>query len=142
MKKIIIIALVLILLIGGVAVASWNPSSNSLNSNEASAFIHLSSKQFNNAIKSGKYTLLDIRTKAEFDAGHLAGAKEIDYYQTQVFSDYLDSLDKTKKYLIYCHTGRRSGLALVIFKQKGFKEVYDLAGGHNAWIAAGFLDGK
>lgn len=98
---------------------------------------HLSPQIFSKDLLSKGYTLLDIRTIAEYNEGHINGAKEIDYYQTQSFSDYLDSLDKNKKYLIYCHTGRRSGLALEIFKQKGFKNVSDLSGGYNSWLAAG-----
>lgn len=98
---------------------------------------HLDTQTFSQDSTSNSYTLLDIRTIDEFNAGHIKGAKEIDYYQTQAFSDYLDTLDKSKKYLIYCHTGNRSGLALDIFRQKGFTNVSDLQGGYAAWTVAG-----
>ncbi len=99
------------------------------------AYSHIAPQLFNSALASGEYTLLDIRTAEEHQAGHLKNAKQIDYYQTQQFSDYLDTLDKNGKYLIYCRTGHRSGLALTIMQNKGFKNVSDMDGGYNAWLA-------
>jgi len=98
----------------------------------------LSVEQFNSELDTGKYTLLDIRTADEYAAGHLKNATQIDYYQTKNFSDYLNSLDKNKKYLIYCRTGNRTGTALNIMRQKGFTHVSELAGGYAAWTASGF----
>lgn len=105
-------------------------------SSESSQFNYLDTKTFNQNLSSNNYILLDIRTVDEFNEGHIKGAKQIDYYQTQAFSDYLDTLDKSKKYLIYCRTGRRTGLALNLFKQKGFTNVSDLKGGYNSWLAS------
>ncbi len=139
MKKYIALALVvLVILITGVII--FMPSGGTSNTNvlgATSIYSHLSPDQFNQAINSGKYTLIDIRTIDEYNVGHIKNAKQNDYYQTQAFSDYLDTLNKKTNYLIYCHTGRRSGLALDIFKQKGFASVNDLEGGLNAWKAAG-----
>lgn len=129
MKKYILLGISLLVIIIITAIVLIPTGSSQVSS--------LDSQTFSKDIASKNYTLLDIRTIDEFNAGHIKGAKEIDYYQTQTFSDYLNTLDKSKKYLIYCHTGRRSGLALEIFKQKGFKNVSDLAGGYNAWLAAG-----
>lgn len=129
MKKYILLGISLLVIILIAAVVLMPTGSSQISS--------LDSQTFSKNVAFKDYTLLDIRTIDEFNAGHIKGAKEIDYYQTQVFSDYLDTLDKSKKYLIYCHTGRRTGLALEIFKQKGFKNVSDLAGGYNAWLAAG-----
>jgi rhodanese-related sulfurtransferase len=137
MKKYFVLGLaVLVLLIGGaVVLMPTGSTSNSGVLGSISAFSHLAPDRFNQAIKSGKFILIDIRTLDEFNVGHIKGAKQADYYQTQAFSDYLDKLDKNANYLIYCHTGRRSGLALDIFRQKGFANVNDLAGGIQAWEA-------
>ncbi len=138
MKKYIILGLIIIvILVGGVIVltpTTGTPINTVLGA--TSAYSHIAPDQFNKAIASGKFTLIDIRTIDEFNAGHIKTAKQADYYQTQSFSDYLDSLNKNANYLIYCHTGRRSGLALQIMQQKGFTNVYDLAGGYNDWLAA------
>lgn len=56
----------------------------------------------------------------------------MDYYAND-FSNQINSLDKEKTYYIYCRSGTRSGNALNIFKNLGFKEVYDLKNGINSW---------
>ncbi|MDD2773761.1 MAG: rhodanese-like domain-containing protein [Elusimicrobiales bacterium] len=81
--------------------------------------------------------LLDVRTPAEFAAGHLAGAANMDYKAAD-FKDRMSALDKAKPYLIYCRTGHRSGLALAIMRDLGFKEYHDIAGGITAWTQAGY----
>lgn len=97
----------------------------------------LAPSQFNELLQTNNYTLLDIRTTDEYTAGYIKNSKQIDYYQTQVFSDYLDKLDKNAKYLIYCRTGKRSGAALQIMQSKGFENVTELSGGYSAWVTAG-----
>ena len=140
MKKYIILGLIIaVVLIGGaIVLISTTETSNNTVLGATSAYAHIVPDQFNKAIASGKFTLIDIRTIDEFNAGHIKTAKQSDYYQTQAFSDYLNSLNKNANYLIYCHTGRRSNLALQIMQQKGFTTVYDLASGYAAWIAAGY----
>lgn len=58
-------------------------------------------------IKGGNYEIVDVRTKEEFDEGHVVGAKNIPYDEI----DENVSLDKTKTILVYCRSGRRSGIA-------------------------------
>lgn len=93
--------------------------------------------EFKAALETGEYTLIDIRTAGEYYEGHLANASQNDYYQTILFNSYLDTLDKNKKYLIYCRTGNRTGDTLNIMREKGFKNVADLNGGITAWVAMG-----
>lgn len=99
---------------------------------------HLTPNQFNQALNSGKFKLIDIRTIQEYSEGHIKNAEQIDYYQAQKFSSYLDSLDKNANYLIYCRTGHRSANALQIMHSKGFTNVSDISGGYTAWISAGY----
>jgi rhodanese-related sulfurtransferase len=98
----------------------------------------LSPAEFNQALTTGDYKLIDIRTAGEYYEYHLAGADQSDYYQSIIFNSYLDSLDKNGKYLIYCRTGNRTGETLKIMKQKGFKNVAELGGGINAWTSMGY----
>lgn len=78
--------------------------------------------------------ILDIRTKEEYQGGHLANSKNIDYYASD-FQEQLDELDKQATYLIYCRSGNRSSTALQIMKGLGFSRVYELEGGINSWTA-------
>lgn len=81
--------------------------------------------------------VLDVRTRAEFDRGHLAGAIQRDFYMA-AFDDEINALDRDVPYLIYCATGGRSAVALERMGGFGFREVYEIEGGFSAWSAAGF----
>ncbi len=81
-------------------------------------------------------TVLDVRTPEEFAEGHLAGAANIDFYGAD-FADQLDSLDKNQPYFVYCRSGNRSAQTMVIMRDLGFTEVYELQGGILSWFGAG-----
>jgi len=93
--------------------------------------------ELQNLIKEKKdLQLIDVRTSNEFKDGHLKGASLIDYYQAD-FKVQLDKLDKDKPIAVYCALGGRSGQALKIIVELGFKEAYDLAGGIKSWKGKG-----
>ena len=82
--------------------------------------------------------VIDVRTPAEYAAGRLEkAASNMDYYAPD-FKEKLAKLDKKGKYLIYCRTGKRSGLALEIMKGLGFTDIHHIAGGIVAWQQAGY----
>lgn len=85
-------------------------------------------EEFIKKLESKDYILIDIRTKYEYDSERINGAILIDFYKSN-FKDRLNQLDKNKNYLIYCRSGSRTSYALNIFKELGFKNVYDLKGG-------------
>jgi len=76
--------------------------------------------------------ILDIRTPAEYQSGHLVGAVNIDYDAAD-FRTRLEGLDRNKTYLIYCRTGNRSGHAMALMRGLNFQRVYRLSGGIVAW---------
>ena len=89
--------------------------------------------EFKKLAESGEYQIIDVRTADEFKNEPLfTNALNIDFYQPD-FRDNLAKLDPDEKYLIYCHSGNRSGKTLKIMEEMGFKNVADLAGGKVAW---------
>lgn len=82
------------------------------------------------------FELIDVRTLQEYQAGKIADATDIDFYSPD-FQQQLSQLDRNKQYLIYCHTGNRSGQTLTIMKNLGFSNVEDISGGIAAWAQAG-----
>lgn len=80
------------------------------------------------------YYLLDVRTPGEFNSGHIAGADNI---SSEVLMQNLSSIPTDKPIVLYCRSGNRSGTAAQQLKDAGFTEIYDIAGGTNAWSAAG-----
>lgn len=93
--------------------------------------------EFRNLIEKEDYVILDVRTKDEFNAGHLKSAANIDFYGNS-FQDDIDELDKRKKYLLYCRSGNRSRQTMFMMRDLGFEEVYNLAGGIISWKDHGF----
>ena len=79
--------------------------------------------------------ILDVRTQAEFDAGHLADATLLDFHSPD-FKKKLAKLDRNKAYLVYCRSGNRSGKSRDAMEKLGFKEIHHLDGGFRAWSAA------
>lgn len=80
-------------------------------------------------------TVIDVRTPAEYAAGHVAGAINMDVDGAD-FASKLAALDKSKPYALYCHSGRRSGIAADQMAKAGFKDVID-AGALESLVAAG-----
>lgn len=81
---------------------------------------------------SSNFVLLDIRTPAEVESGHISGTQNLDFY-SPTFKEDLNELDRDKIYLIYCRTGNRAGHARTMMAELGFVKVYDLDGGIRAW---------
>lgn len=82
------------------------------------------------------FVLLDVRTPEEFADERLDKAVNLDYYARN-FREELSRLDRDKLYLVYCRTGRRSGLALRMMDELRFKEAYNMIGGIVQWKAEG-----
>lgn len=79
--------------------------------------------------------VIDVRTPAEYAAGHIAGAQNINV-EAADFGSKLASLDKDGSYLVYCHSGRRSGIAAAQMASAGFTDIVD-GGAMADLIAAG-----
>ena len=69
--------------------------------------------------------IIDVRTPAEFAAGHIDGAVNIPYDQIDQGISTIKAAKKDSLILLYCHSGRRSALAMQTLAQRGFKRVYD-----------------
>lgn len=80
--------------------------------------------------------IIDVRTPAEFAKYRIQSAKNIDF-KAPDFAAQIQKLDKNIPVLVYCLSGVRSAGALQTFRNAGFTEVYNLAGGINAWSKAG-----
>jgi phage shock protein E len=80
-------------------------------------------------------TVIDVRTPAEYAAGHIAGARNLDVDGAD-FASAIASLDKGTTYLVYCHSGRRSAMAAEQMAAAGFTDIVD-GGAMADLIAAG-----
>ena len=80
--------------------------------------------------------VIDVRSVAEFQSGHLEGALNIDV-ESNGFATKIETLDKAGTFLLYCHSGRRAGLAKDQMTAAGFVNVTNLGGLSDAAGATG-----
>jgi rhodanese-related sulfurtransferase len=79
--------------------------------------------------------VIDVREPQEFRGGHIPNARNIPLGQVAGKVKDLEKL-KDKPVLLSCQTGDRSAQAANTLRQAGFAQVYNLAGGMNAWQQA------
>jgi len=85
---------------------------------------------------SQQVQLIDVRTPAEFEDGHLKNSKNLDY-KSPDFKEEIKRLDKNKPVFVYCLSGGRSALASKALVENGFSQVYELKGGYLKWSSSG-----
>lgn len=83
-----------------------------------------------------RIVLLDVRTPEEYAAGHLEGARLIDYLAGDVHAA-IPSLDPELGYLVYCRAGHRSGFTVELLEQAGFTNAANLGSLEEAALATG-----
>ncbi len=85
--------------------------------------------------KKPDIVILDVRTVAEFNDGHIAGAINI---PVEELSNRVSELNKGDELLVYCRTGNRSTTAVSILKEAGFTKIYHMHEGISVWIQEGY----
>ena len=91
-------------------------------------------------ITGGAYpnlVILDVRTKGEYDNGHIYGATLIPVTDLQTRIGELAS-HLNDEILVYCGSGGRSKTASGTLDSNGFTKVYNMNGGITAWKSAGY----
>lgn len=86
------------------------------------------------ALSNGSVELIDVRTDAEWNAGHIADATH----------HFLGSLPKSsqeispdQKVVVQCRSGARSAIGVSVLQAAGLKNVINLQGGYTACTSAG-----
>jgi rhodanese-related sulfurtransferase len=79
---------------------------------------------FKELISSGA-VIIDVRTKAEYNQGHIKGSKNIPLNSVASSSS---KINKGKPVITCCASGVRSGSAKSILKSKGFADVHNGGG--------------
>ncbi len=78
--------------------------------------------------------VLDVRSPAEFSAGHLPNARNIPLAE---LPKRAAELPANKPVLVCCAAGNSSGRAAGMLRKAGRKDVFNLAGGLRSWREAG-----
>lgn len=72
-------------------------------------------------MNENEYIVIDVRTKDEYNTGHIVNAINIPYDE---ISENIE-ISKDKVLFVYCRSGKRSNIAYNTLKELGY-EVYDL----------------
>ncbi len=78
---------------------------------------------------------IDVRRPAEHANGHAARTLNIPLND---LSKEIDRLDPDAPTYVICQSGYRSSLGTSLLENAGFKKIYNVTGGTQAWINAGF----
>lgn len=74
--------------------------------------------------------IVDIRDPVSFLSGHIPTAVAVSDGNVQEFTE---NTDKETPLVVCCYHGISSQGAAAYFANQGFKEVYSMAGGYEAW---------
>ena len=84
-----------------------------------------------------KLVLLDVRTKAEYDSGHIFNAINIAHEEIlespELLTEYKDS-----QMVVFCRSGVRAGKVIQLLESLGFEDIIDIDGDMLAWSEAGY----
>lgn len=79
--------------------------------------------------------VLDVRSQDEWDQFHINGSTQVPLDQ---LPNRLSELPGDKDIVVVCLSGHRSQTGVTILQQAGFKQVFCLSGGLQAWTEAGY----
>lgn len=87
---------------------------------------------------AGGGLVIDVREPVEYDASRLHGAINLPRGVVEFkIGDNPMLTNKDTPILLYCKTGGRSALAAFNLQRMGYSQLASLAGGLDAWVAAG-----
>jgi len=94
-------------------------------------------------LNENELQVLDVRDREEWDEGHIEGAHFMKFTSMAQQLDIPPQIGKlpfTKKQhiAVTCATGKRSGTAISMMLREGYKHLYNVTGGMEAWGNAGF----
>ena len=85
-------------------------------------------------LERGEATVVDVRGRAEFEAGHVPGAMNIPLGE---LSERIGEVRSDQPVIVQCQSGARSAIAASVLQALGRANVRDLVGGLEAWQRAG-----
>lgn len=84
-------------------------------------------------MERGEATVLDVRGRSEWEAGHLPGVPNI---PAGYLSARLDELPSDRPIVVHCQSGLRSAIAASMLQAHGRNDVINMTGGFAAWREA------
>jgi cytochrome c peroxidase len=86
--------------------------------------------------RGGSVVVLDVRTAAEFEAGHVPGAINISHDELAGRLDEVEAY-REREVVVYCERGGRASKAQEVLAAQGFQKLAHLTGDMSGWREAG-----
>ena len=119
MKKVILILLALLLLVG---------CAQTEETVQEAVYMNITADEAKKIMDTEEgYVMLDVRTQEEFDQGHIPGAILIPDYDIEAKAETVLT-DKNQQILVYCRSGRRSKLAAEALVKLGYTNIKEFGG--------------
>jgi rhodanese-related sulfurtransferase len=99
--------------------------------------VQISPQELNQKLRSRSLCaseVLDVRREGEWQAGHIA---EVQCRALDTFPHGLPAMDSGRPVAVHCKSGFRSMIACSLLERAGHRNVINVAGGFDAWHAAG-----
>lgn len=110
-----------------VSETSLMVTSTEITVSETGGYHKITAEEAMNMMEEGKVTIVDVRTREEYNSGHIKNAMLVPV--EQIGEDSLEELpDKKAVLLVYCRSGRRSRQAADKLVELGYEQVYDFGG--------------
>ncbi len=97
----------------------------------------ISVQELNQKLREGSVRpldVLDVRRESEWQAGHIA---QVQCRALDTFAQRLPAMDRERPVAVHCKSGYRSMIACSLLERAGHRNVLNVAGGFDAWHAAG-----
>jgi hydroxyacylglutathione hydrolase len=100
---------------------------------EVDAVPQITSQDLAERIRRNEAAVIDVRGRAEWEAGHLPNVPNI---PLGYLTDRLDDVPRNKPVVVHCQAGSRSAIAASVLRARGLTNVMNLTGGFAAWQSA------
>jgi len=110
-------------------IVACNPSTDGLPT--------ISAAQLTAAPKQSRPLIVDVRTTAEFAAGHVPGAWNVPVDEVAARAEEIRDHAKGRDVVLYCQSGRRAGMAADALKTRGVAQLFHLDGDFAEWSRSG-----
>ena len=111
------------------ALGAWTRAGRSLRS-----FGRISIQELAQRLDAGEVAALDVRSRTEWEAGHIEGVPNI--FAGELM-DRLGELPQGRPLVVHCQGGTRSAIAASLLDAAGIREILDAPGGFAEWEGEG-----
>ena len=114
---------------GGDVLGSWRSTGR-----ETERIPQITAGELTDRMGRGEAVVIDVRGRAEWEAGHMPGVVNI---PVGYLRDHLDEIPRDRPIVVHCQSGARSAIAASLLRANGLTNVLNLSGGFGEWERSG-----